>query len=928
MLDQDPAQPYPGLRPFESSEADLFFGRERQVDALLERLSHSHFVAVVGESGAGKSSLVRAGLLPALDAGFVVEAGSDWRVAVMRPGGTPLAALADALLATHVLTDAGGTPRREFALAELRRGPFGLAQLVSDAHLPATCNLLLVVDQFEELFRYCREPAQKDQASIFVELLLEAATQRHVSISVVLTMRSDFVGDCARFRGLPERLNDNQFLTPRLTREQVAVAIRGPARVCGGVVDASLVDELCNAVGDDQDQLPLLQHLLMRMWEEACKVSNPPRLTSALSKVLGGLHSALSNHAQQIFDLLPDETARAVAQSMFRGLTDPFSQRWDLRRDASVSEVAAIASVASNEVIAVANEFRGAGRHMLMPPAVIPLDANSRLDISHESLIRQWSSLSNWAAEEATNAREFARLHDEAMRDRKDRELLTGRNLDRALDWKRQARPTVGWAARYAPVGALEATLAFIDESEKRETEKTDLEKRMLQREAAAKRRGIYYRVFAIMMLLVLAAASWAAWSQYQLRQHDQEDRKKEDAEKEKDKKRENEVQADRDRTNTQNLTAQKALRDIADKRAASATAGEFAADSLLLLADDPAQAMSKAVDALNTSIEGPDQRAVQALRNAIAANVPNLELPFAVAKHKNFVPGTNKGTYLWTSLTASSVSSLLGIVVVPSQGMTTIFSTITGDVVRTVTGDAIISSAIVGPDGKLMVTTGSEHMARVWNASTGAPAGGPLRHAELTSNEAINGAAFSRDGKTLVTLGDGNFAKVWNVANDYEQFCPDLEKPGNFEFANFSKDQPFLVTITHSGGLRQSSGLTATVWRVESGNCREERDPILTGLLTGLQNSVASATFSPAGPDLAVVTETGKVKLVSWTPSGWKPKDDFDSGPDIRLLHPPTMNLCRQPSRGAVMENTLRARDPTTEYGLELLACPLGTSH
>src|SRR5262249_41780121 len=152
--------PYPGLRPFEAEEADLFFGRERQVDGLLRRLSSSHFVAVVGESGAGKSSLVRAGLLPALQAGFVVEAGGDWSVAVMRPGSAPLTALAGALLEPHVLTTDGGSPRQEFALAELRRGPLGFVQLVRDAHLPQTSNLLLVVDQFEELFRFCREPAQ------------------------------------------------------------------------------------------------------------------------------------------------------------------------------------------------------------------------------------------------------------------------------------------------------------------------------------------------------------------------------------------------------------------------------------------------------------------------------------------------------------------------------------------------------------------------------------------------------------------------------------------------------------------------------------------------------------------------------------------------------------------------------------------------
>src|SRR5262245_24158568 len=189
----DSRQPYPGLRPFEADEADLFFGREEHVDALLTRLSASHFVAVVGESGAGKSSLVRAGLLPALEAGFVVEAGADWRVAVLRPGGAPLTALAESLLAPGLLGAKGGVPQRAFALAELRRGPLGLVQLVRDAHLRASCNTLIVIDQFEELFRYCREPAQKDQANVFVELLLHASRQRHVPIFVVLTMRSDYV---------------------------------------------------------------------------------------------------------------------------------------------------------------------------------------------------------------------------------------------------------------------------------------------------------------------------------------------------------------------------------------------------------------------------------------------------------------------------------------------------------------------------------------------------------------------------------------------------------------------------------------------------------------------------------------------------------------------------------------------------------------
>ena len=142
---------------------------------------------------------------------------------------------------------------------------------------------------------------------MFVELLLRAAEQRDVPIFVVLTMRSDFVGDCARFRGLPETLNDNQYLTPRLTREQIAAAIREPARVCGGMVDPALVDELCNTVGDNPDQLPLLQHLLMRVWDRASEQSIPPQLTSEIAVLMGGLYSALNHHAQKVYDSLGED---------------------------------------------------------------------------------------------------------------------------------------------------------------------------------------------------------------------------------------------------------------------------------------------------------------------------------------------------------------------------------------------------------------------------------------------------------------------------------------------------------------------------------------------------------------------------------------------------------------------------------------------
>ena len=211
--------PFPGLRPFHEDESQLFFGREGQTDELLRRLRKHRFLAVVGTSGSGKSSLVRAGLLPSLYRGFMTQAGSRWRVAIMRPGENPIGNLAEALsnriLATSAIEESG--IQRIVTETMLRRGRLGLVEVVKSANLPARTNLLVVVDQFEELFRFQNTQKQnrEDEAAAFVKLLLAAAQQQGVSIYIVLTMRSDFLGDCAQFRDLPEAINDSQYLIPR-----------------------------------------------------------------------------------------------------------------------------------------------------------------------------------------------------------------------------------------------------------------------------------------------------------------------------------------------------------------------------------------------------------------------------------------------------------------------------------------------------------------------------------------------------------------------------------------------------------------------------------------------------------------------------------------------------------------------------------------
>ena len=273
--------PYTGLRPFEPHEAALFFGRADQIEGMLARLETNRFLAVVGASGCGKSSLVRAGLLPALADGFLMGAGNDWRFVIARPGDAPFANLAQAIvasvdgpqllappaesgkaLAAGITSDAVGkrpvasaiplnvsaTPQTppdaspdpyQLALVEfaLRGSRDGLADAFAQFEIPSTTSVLVLIDQFEELFRF-RDLARRDkgadlyesrnEAMAFVDLLLQSLKQTDRRVFVIITMRSDFMGDCDAFPGLPDVISDSQFLAPRMLRQELSEAISGP----------------------------------------------------------------------------------------------------------------------------------------------------------------------------------------------------------------------------------------------------------------------------------------------------------------------------------------------------------------------------------------------------------------------------------------------------------------------------------------------------------------------------------------------------------------------------------------------------------------------------------------------------------------------------------------------------------------------------
>lgn len=470
-----PSNPYVGLRPFNESESLLFFGRREQTIELLQRLHTHHFIAVVGSSGCGKSSLIRAGLIPKLKAGLLVEDRDQWQIATMKPGDAPLLNLATALLRAQADTH---LPAAELVERLRTQGVQALLQQLAPALTAADANLLLLVDQFEEIFQFAQfsqaanNPAQlaataeqRIEAEDFVALLLALAAQPELPIYVVLTMRSDFIGDCDNFYGLPEALNRSQYLVPRLTRAQRQQAIEGPAQLFGAALTPRLLDRMLNDIGEKDDQLPVLQHALLRTWEEWQRSGDELLdLKHYEAETVGTIKQALSLDADRALQGLGKDELE-IARRMFQALTGTDARKRRVRRRAYLSELVAITGATTAQLDALIQRFEGEGRCFLVRiPGRTPHDP--LIDISHESLIRQWQRLGAWMEREAKSYEMYERIVDAAQRyQRRETKLWRNPDLSLATVWRDEERPSVSWAQRYDSAMHFNEAMSFLEKS-------------------------------------------------------------------------------------------------------------------------------------------------------------------------------------------------------------------------------------------------------------------------------------------------------------------------------------------------------------------------------------------------------------------------------------------------------------------------------
>jgi formylglycine-generating enzyme required for sulfatase activity len=499
--------PYVGLRPFDEDDALLFFGRDTHIRDLLRKFGQQRFTAVIGVSGSGKSSLVRAGLLPALHSGKLASAGHRWNVYLFKPGNGPLANLAKEMVRDERWVGASDDTAAHYLTHTLATSPLTLVELYRQAQARFENEaVLLVVDQFEEIFRYRRgeqtegqgprDQRHIDEAEAFVKLLLRSATEPDVPIYVLITMRTDFLGQCSVFYGLPEAINSGIYLTPRLDRDQLSSVIASPLALVGGSIDGALVAHLINTLGD-QDELPVLEHALLRMWQHAraqghtqldesdfqamCPLPTEPDWAkqevnpTALAEVSKSprLNYALDNHASEIFNGLTPLQQR-IARRLFLALSER-REGQDVRRPQRLSELLEqIGKENRDDILAVIDAYRAEGVGFLMPPARETLSDDKFIDVSHESLIRQWRHIRQWLSEEETDVAELREWQQRAARN-----LTAGggwldeNDAQRARRWRARIEERghpESWLKRYLtanPIGA-DAVFGYIDESAQR----------------------------------------------------------------------------------------------------------------------------------------------------------------------------------------------------------------------------------------------------------------------------------------------------------------------------------------------------------------------------------------------------------------------------------------------------------------------------
>ncbi|MEH2023057.1 nSTAND1 domain-containing NTPase [Nostoc sp.] len=427
--------PYKGLSYFDCTEADanLFYGRTALTDELLEKVRSGNFLAVLGASGSGKSSVVRAGLLYQLKLGRRLSGSDTWQLKIFRPGINPLQNLALAFVESELshIERASQLAKAEELIA---KNAVGLGQLITAAQ---TQRVVLVVDQFEEAFTQCQDITKRQQ---FFECVLGALQRDDNKLCLIITMRADFFGKCLEqeYGGLAKKIQERLVTVTPMNREELETAIIKPAEYMNLAVEPELVSQMIADVEDSPGSLPLLQYTLTELWQQRTE----ERLTLTRYSKLGGVRGTLQTRATEVYESLSPEEQQATKR-IFLELTQLGEGTEDTRRQVVQRDL-----VTSQHPEGVINRIiqRLADEKLVVTSTLIEKGSGysqvAVVDVAHEALIRHWSLLRKWIEESRDILRQKRKVEAAAIewRDRgkvKDY-LFQGKRLTEAKVFQKE----------------------------------------------------------------------------------------------------------------------------------------------------------------------------------------------------------------------------------------------------------------------------------------------------------------------------------------------------------------------------------------------------------------------------------------------------------------------------------------------------------